>query len=187
MRILLTIALILPALSLADVYRKVEKDGTIVYTTTPPEKGAKPAKLPELGKWKIPELKVSSASCASHGGINCSIGPDIDGSVLCVDNFRDSTERFKFSCTAAKLNIIEISKVDEKGEFTVVIRNSKAVAASEPTVTFKPDKWDKEIKLDGPSTIEPFGVAEFHYKPDKLDQNLKPTLATLNASCANCG
>jgi hypothetical protein len=32
-----------------------------------------------------------SGACSYHGGVNCSTGPDIDGSVVCNDGWRDST------------------------------------------------------------------------------------------------
>ena len=104
-----------------------------------------------------------------------------------MDNFRDSVEPFKFACTAAKLDIIEVSKVNDKGEFTVVVRNGKSVQASDTEILFKPDKFEKEIKLDGPKTVDPFGVAEYHYQPEKSGKIVKPSLATLLATCSNCG
>lgn len=54
----------------------------------------------------LPDITfATSGSCSSHNGVNCSIGQDIDGSVICNDGWRDSTVSFyqadecKISCT----------------------------------------------------------------------------------------
>ncbi len=42
-----------------------------------------------------PQLsKAVSGACSSHGGVNCSIGSDIDGSVICNDGWKDSSVLF---------------------------------------------------------------------------------------------
>lgn len=33
----------------------------------------------------------SSGACSSHGGVNCLAGADVDGSVICVDGWLEST------------------------------------------------------------------------------------------------
>lgn len=35
-----------------------------------------------------------SGTCSWHGGVNCSIGPDWDGSAICNDGWTDSGERY---------------------------------------------------------------------------------------------
>lgn len=35
-------------------------------------------------------------ACGSHGGVDCSAGPDIDASVICEDGNRDSS--IKYNC-----------------------------------------------------------------------------------------
>lgn len=37
----------------------------------------------------------SAGACSGHGGVNCSAGPDSDGSVICVDGFRDSSVQYQ--------------------------------------------------------------------------------------------
>lgn len=52
-------------------------------------------------------------TCAWHGGINCAAGSDVDGSAICNDGWRDSTEAFwsasicedkEHSCNSSQLN-----------------------------------------------------------------------------------
>lgn len=35
-------------------------------------------------------------ACADHGGVDCSVGPDIDASVICNDGYKDSS--IKYNC-----------------------------------------------------------------------------------------
>ena len=37
----------------------------------------------------------SQGACSSHGGVNCSAGADSDGSVICVDGWRDSSVTYQ--------------------------------------------------------------------------------------------
>lgn len=37
---------------------------------------------------------ATSGACSSHGGVNCSAGSDVDGSVICYDGWRNSTVSF---------------------------------------------------------------------------------------------
>lgn len=39
-------------------------------------------------------VSATQGSCSYHGGVNCSIGPDYDGSVVCNDGWRDSSVLF---------------------------------------------------------------------------------------------
>ncbi len=44
----------------------------------------------------LPVFSFSSApgTCSWHGGVDCSAGFDLDGSAICVDGWRDSSENF---------------------------------------------------------------------------------------------
>ncbi len=45
-----------------------------------------------LVAFSIPKLVLAtSGACSYHGGVNCSAGADFDGSVICMDGWRDST------------------------------------------------------------------------------------------------
>ena len=37
----------------------------------------------------------SSGACSSHGGVNCALGPDVDGSVICNDGWTDSSVEYQ--------------------------------------------------------------------------------------------
>lgn len=173
----------------AQVYKWEDKDGTIRYSSTPPKKGAKPAELPRIMRAEVKLTDKKLETCDKHGGVNCQAGADHDGSVVCYDGFTEATARFRFSCSAAKLEISEISGLRDSGGFTVFVRNAKSVAASQAAVTFKPEGGG-EVKLLGPDEIEPFGVAEFIYEPAKGKQDSlalsKPSVANIAVACANC-
>lgn len=43
----------------------------------------------------FPNLTLAkSGACSSHGGVNCAVGPDYDGSVICQDGWRESSVAF---------------------------------------------------------------------------------------------
>ena len=173
----------------SQVYKTIDKDGQVHYSSVPPQKGAKPAELPKIMRAEVKLTEKRIETCERHGGVNCQAGADQDGSVICYDGFTDATARFRFSCSTAKLEITEVSNLSESGGFTVFVRNSKSVKAAESAVIFKP-QGKKEVKLLGPTEIEPFGVAEFVYEPPKgKEESLalsKPSLAELDVVCANC-
>jgi len=173
----------------AQVYKTVDKDGNVHYSSKPPAKGAKPANLPEIMRAEVKLTEKKLETCDKHGGVNCQAGADKDGSVICYDGFAEATARFRFSCSAAKLEISDVSDLSPAGGFTVFVRNSKSVKAAEAALIYKP-QGGKEVKLSGPSEIEPFGVAEFVYEPARgKEESLalaKPGLAELDVVCANC-
>lgn len=169
-----------------SVFKWQDDDGLVHYSTKPPHKGAEPVALPRITRGEVKLTTRKLISCKEHGEINCQAGPDSDGSVICYDGFRGASPLFRFSCTAPKLEISDISNLDDKGGFTVFVRNAKSVAASKPAVLFKPDSG-QEVKLEGPENIDAFGVAEFIYKAKTSgEMKDKPTLAQLNLTCANC-
>ena len=131
------------------IYR-VERNGIVEYSSKPKDPSAKPADLPKLGRWKPESPHVIQLTCSNHGGINCARGADTDGSVICFDSYRDSIQRFAFECSTAKLEIMSISKPDDRGIFTVAIRNNKAVAARKIRVTFAPRRMESAQELAGP-------------------------------------
>ncbi len=59
-----------------------------------------PPPVPKVPLPPTPETPISSTcsancsasgACSGHDGVNCSAGPDSDGSVICFDGWRDST------------------------------------------------------------------------------------------------
>lgn len=72
----------------------------------------------------IPSISFAvSGTCSSHGGVNCSAGADYDGSAVCSDGWRDSSERYsslslcsfnKPVCTSSeRQGLIEKSGINE--------------------------------------------------------------------------
>lgn len=44
---------------------------------------------------------AGNGACSWHGGVNCSSGSDLDGSVVCADGWRDSSVSFSSVCDSA--------------------------------------------------------------------------------------
>jgi len=170
----------------APVY-KWEQNGQVHFSSKPPSVNAKPAELPEIMRGEVKLTKDNFTSCSSHGGINCQAGADSDGSVICYDGFKNATTRFKFSCNSPKLSIAEISERNANGGFTVTVRNTNSVKAEKPNVIYKITDGAKPIKLDGPLEIDPFGLADYVYKPFANEGSQpKATLAQIDLACGNC-
>lgn len=172
--------------SASPVYKWVDRQGITHYSSTPKERDAKIAELPPIMRGELKLPKMNLASCGEHGGVNCQAGTDADGSVICYDGFRDSSQRFLFTCNAPKLEISDISEITDDGAFTVFLRNSRSVEAKNPTVVVKTPSGNP-LKLKGPSKIDPFGVAEFLFGPDPSKTfSLKPSVGEVEVSCTNC-
>ena len=170
----------------AEVYKWTDASGKDHYSSKPPAKGAKPATLAPIMRGEVKLAPGGQQTCDKHGGINCALGPDQDGSVICYDGFRQAVSRFRFSCAAPKLEISDISKPDKNGGFTVFLRNSKSVAASGAVVKYKPSSGPP-IPLSGPSQIDAFGVGEYQFTPkDPPLVPFVPTIADVIVSCAIC-
>lgn len=172
------------------VYTWKDESGVVHYSNARTNKSARPVDLPEIMRGEVKLTKKQGSTCAKHGGMNCHAGPDEDGSVICYDGHRESTERFRFRCTAPKLEIADVGEPKQDGSFSVFVRNSKAVLAMNPKVTFKLDR-DREVKLRGPPEIDAYGVGEFIYRSDGdkpfLDSvSARPRPSQLQISCANC-
>ncbi len=57
---------------------------------------------------------ATSGTCSWHNGVNCSVGSDADGSVICNDGWRDSSEKYasiascqQMSCTESELRKLQ--------------------------------------------------------------------------------
>lgn len=157
------------------IYRAKDEKGNIFYTSKPKSADAKPADLPKLIKAPSPDSKPSGTTCIGHGGVNCQAGADSDGSVICYDNFKESLQRFVFSCSAAKLAIIPESQTRAAGEFTVVVRNKSSVAAKGIKIS-----GPRSVILEGPAEISPHDSASYKTKHD-INKN-----AQFQINCDNC-
>jgi hypothetical protein len=72
----------------------------------------------------LPALATSGA-CSSHGGVDCSAGPDSDGSVICVDGWLNSSVSYSSmkKCAGTKLPSVQINPVIEQEEVLKVVEN----------------------------------------------------------------
>ncbi|MEZ4754953.1 MAG: DUF4124 domain-containing protein [Bdellovibrionota bacterium] len=168
-----------------EVYKWIDEHGVAHYTSTPPTADAKPAELPEISRGDVEISKKLLKTCKKHGGIDCDAGADADGSVICYDGFKDAAARYTMSCSSPKLEVSDVSEIQNDGSFSVFIRNSRSVAAEGMKVYFKPD--NEEYKLLGPDRVDAFGVAEYFWKDDPgiplLDQ---PKSNQIRIACDNC-
>ena len=94
-----------------------------------------------------PHAFAIEGTCSSHGGVNCNIGPDWDGSAICNDGWRDSSEAYANQiacqnshhyCTQAesaeinaKYNIDAIEQAIAANTAAVLQLQKDAIAASQ--------------------------------------------------------
>ncbi len=185
--LLLTILIASTCFAQPKIYREVSKEGEVTYTNKKPSKQSKPIKLPEImkGEYKIDGLKTAE-TCGAHGGANCALGADEDGSVICFDGFKKASIPFEAQCATAKLRINEISEIDEVGRFKLYLRNSSSIAAKGVVVTFNLPTGEKK-PLEGPEELDGFGMEVYKYD-GKPGAGLvrKVTKAHVSVSCDNC-
>ena len=160
--------------------------GVPFYSSDKENSKFKEADLPEINKAEMQLMPVAKKTCNGHNGIDCSLGADIDGSVICRDLFRDSVERFAFMCKFASLTINGIGKKSKTNTIPVYIRNSKPIAAKKPVVKYKSD-LGYSANLAGPDEILPYAIGEFELLAQDaiiVGSNLDETRFSI--SCDNC-
>lgn len=210
-RILVALLLLSTQLALAEeIYRHVAPDGSISYSSTPPNQSSQPIELAPLQREsvdsRIKELKAKTpTNCSAHGGIDCSQGTDADGSVICTDGFRDAVLPYRFSCVEANLSVQQFSIDSEEGQkpvrklldqsfvqkprkFRLLLRNRSAAKAENISVSFSLNR-EKVFAADGPNELPAYGLAEY-------EANIPPTIKAFNrldmkrirykVRCRNC-
>ena len=186
--LIIPLLLMITTTSSADnVYKWVDNKGRVRFSTTPPNKNAKPAKLPPIIKREILADVPKLETCSVHGGVDCQAGADTDGSVICVDGFRNAAAIHRFTCLTAKVTIADIVQNKNNPFYTVILRNEKSVKAEGVSVYFVGMPGTK-AKLSGETTIEPFGVAEYILTPPDTVQKMPPKLnvTQFEIDCLNC-
>ncbi len=183
---LLSISVILlhASASADPIYKWTDEAGNTYYSTTPDDPGAKKSELPKLAREnidsKIRELKAETPpSCDKHGGVDCSRNADTDGSVICLDGYREAKLPFRFECMEAKLKSELLVKFGEKDEIIkhssemrnkiadqsiselfLSVRNMSGIKASgiraELRIPSRPP-----IPIEGPQEIDAFGQADY--------------------------
>jgi hypothetical protein len=159
------------------IYKSESKSGIPVYSSKSSSNQAEIAKLPTL-KTETADTnteKQELISCSSHGGINCSLGKDIDGSVICYDGFRDSQQRYVFSCSRAKLEILEASLTSDASSSSFIVRNLSNVTAKVLSVSLR-----NSLVIKGPEQLDGYDSIEI-----KVEGVLK-NLSGISVSCENC-
>lgn len=212
--ILLTIIFLSPSPSSAqDIYKWVGEDGAVHYSTTRRGKLQSPVALPKITRENI-DRRIKSirasipANCFNHGGVDCSKGADVDGTVICLDGFKGAVLPFRFHCMETKLegDLQVLFKgadsplriADDKSVMTnegkapelliLAMRNLTGTEAQGVKVNFVLPQ-NKSQAAKGPDVIPPYGVADYtlplsvdmgHIDPKKL-KDLK-----FEVACVNC-
>jgi len=153
----------------SGIYKWVDEDGKVHFSTKPLGSKAKPANLPEIAKEsyqaKINQLKsITPDNCSAHHGVNCEAGPDSDGSVVCNDGYRNAVLQFKSKCLEAKFKVASIEV--EKEKVLLTLRNNSPATAQGVKISISNNKFRRDQRLgmyqaEGPSEVEPWSVAEY--------------------------
>lgn len=172
----LNISIVFVGQSLADpVYRNSDERGVPYYSSKPKDSAQQPVQLPNIIKAPPIEAKPALITCVSHGGIDCQAGPDVDGSVICYDKYRESIQRFANSCTLAKLDILEESFKAGFNDFSLIVRNTSAIKAKGVEI-----KVNRGAALEGPTELEPYDSAQYILRAAASKNT------NFIATCSNC-
>ncbi len=173
------------------VYQHTDSSGRTIYSTEKPSNGkATVAALPTIGRWKPLELNIADATCDKHGGLACDSGADDDGSVVCLDGYRDAVVRYSEVCQQAKLELLSAPEryADITTQIKATVRNNSAAPATGVLVSFIINKFDPPLIFDGPAKIEPYSVADFTVKTtlEEVPHYRKLAVADVSLECGNC-
>lgn len=115
-----------------------------------------------LGFFLVMPVLVSAASgaCSGHGGVNCSAGPDSDGSVVCNDSWRNSS--------------VSYSSMAMCVGYSTSVKESKPVIVTPPPVT----PTTKTV-TEKPTVIPASKIVERKSEPiKKVEPKIETTPAT---------
>lgn len=187
--IALIVGLSLSRSAQAQVYEWTDPSGVRHFSSQKRGEQFKKADLPPIHREKASKVAAKKGapdektltSCQNHGGIDCQSGPDGDGSVVCVDGFREAAAPFRFFCFMPKLAISEIVTSGEADKFSVIVRNESGVAATKPVITLPSSSGSP--KISGPDEIPPREVGEFIV----TGTSSVPQTGEVLVGCQNCG
>ena len=202
----------LPPSAQGQVYRWVDDKGEIHYSTSPSRRGAEPAQLPEIkresAEQRIETIREATPdNCQSHGEVDCTKGPDVDGSVVCLDGHRDAVGQFHTYCSTAKLQFERVEILDRSGSLLrngtvnemrraafveITIRNVADVPAQGVKAEISLPRAPYPAVASGPAEVERFGLGEYRidlgplqqYLGERLERDFKKLRITLD--CKNC-
>ena len=204
--------------AIADpIFQWTDETGRVHFGTKAPD-GALPSRdvqqrdLPPLTRENIDDrirtIKAQTPkSCNAHGGVDCGRGADSDGSVVCLDGYRDAVLPFQFECSEVRLQtellvivpggsgFLKHSKQLKRKLNTrkpeglqLSVRNASGVRAFgiQATITV-PGRGS--ITGTGPDAIDAYGNAD--YMLDFTSIDLKPSVEQLEGTtykvfCTNC-
>lgn len=165
------------------IYKHVDSSGRVTFSSVPDQTQDTPVELPRVYREstasRVERLKAATPpSCDQHGGIDCTQGPDKDGSVICLDGFRDAALPFQDNCTQARLELQEPVFTDRNGndvrvselkpgmsvtavKVRAALRNLTGVPASGIEIAARQKMQLQDVDLHGPDSIEAFGIGEY--------------------------
>lgn len=184
-----------------EIYSWTDDEGKVHYSNEPKDSSAKSVTLPDTERYnsdqRIKDLKKEAArTCLNKGGIQCSLGEDSDGSVICSDGSKGSEEIFKASCSEVKL-IAELKKPKKrlskqilKIPVTATVRNQSSQEAKGIEVKVKFPQTPNadeyfDLRLEGPTNIPSFGVGEYTYSGKLIDDRIV-IKGVISVDCQNC-
>lgn len=184
-----------------DVYKWTDEQGKVHFSNEQKKVDAQKAELPQIEKEnfeeKINDLKtLTNQTCLNRGGINCEAGKDSDGSVLCMDGFKDSAEIYDELCTEVKLTyeiVLPPKNKHKKLSFypiKVQARNTTGINARDVSIKISllyhlAEDRRYLLTLEGPNEISPFGIAEYTYIGKNIDERILRK-AHVQIQCKNC-
>jgi|AACY02.16.fsa_nt_gi hypothetical protein len=209
----LLLGLLLSALPVSlqaeNIYKWTDEEGRVRFSTTKPSASATPADLPTISRQdldkRIENLRSKAdSSCVRHGGIDCTAGPDTDGSVICANGFKGAILPYRFRCLEVRLEVTQLTILDEeqqiRSEFSIdqkaeepsqitaatgnlhlALRNVSDVTATAVQVRF--GEQGQGGKFEGPQEIEPYAIADYILP---LSPQLKGKTLSYLIRCRNC-
>ena len=213
--LLIVYYLILPSFLFAEdnkIFRQVDANGNVTYSNTELPNSEAATSLPEIQKEnideKINQLRQSvPENCEQHGGIDCQSQADSDGSVICLDGYRNAEISYRFSCLEAFLQVFSFTLSDAEnktqkfnpnkpftnqspkaGLLQVAIRNNSNVEAKEVKV-FINKTWREKVFASGPDFIKPYEVQDYSFNLQDLkglERNFVINKGTVKIECINC-
>lgn len=213
--LLLLCLFIFPINSLGEtdkIYRQVDAAGTVTYSTTELPNSEPANTLPEIQKENIDNriknfLAVVPENCEKHGGIDCQAQADSDGSVICLDGYRDAELPYRFHCLEAFLQIFSFTLSNSEnrpitfnpskpfknqspaaGILQVSIRNNSNVEATGIKV-FINKTWREKIHALGPEIVKPYEIQDYSFNVQDLkalERNFAINKGTIKIQCINC-
>lgn len=134
---------------------------------------------------------ATEGTCSSHHGVNCSAGGDWDGSAICNDGWRDSSERYsdmimckdtlKTPCTNSELKEIE-------NKYNIDLEQS-ALALLKPQYDALVQSSLNPSPSESPSALQEKAIKslEISSKMNELNSSLQLKLYQINKECQALG